>query len=177
MPELTVQAMQEMACAAATNVCISTALWLRVVAQESAGWNPNAGDWRPFPTCIGLCQLNERFAKWFILTHGMDIVPRAEECRLKESDYWTDERLRATLLGPFVNLTIGAREMARLLRHFGTWEAALAGWNWGSGYTAALMADYPQTWMSRLPHETQYMQAIVLLDDGIRKYHPDWRGR
>ena len=58
MPELTVQAMQEMAAQIATANLISVTIFLRLITQESQ-WNPRAVN--PRSGCTGLGQLHPRF--------------------------------------------------------------------------------------------------------------------
>ena len=166
MTTASVEVLQEMACAAADLVGIDQDLFLRLVEQEST-WNPNAGA-STKDACLGLCQLNPYYGRWFIQTHGRPEIPEA--IHAYDQKLWPVERIRATLLDPRWNLMIGSREMARLLRHWGNWHEALVAWNWGSGNLGVCQKDHPLTWMEHIPAESQYMLCKVLLHKALTKY-------
>jgi len=150
---------------------IDEVLFLRLITQESS-WIVDAGADVAFPACIGLAQLNEKYGRWFIGMHGVGLVDKAELALVPGDEYWTEERVRDALLDPEVSLTIGARELKRLLAHrwFRDWQTTLAAWNYGAGNVRKLMVEYPDKWMAHLPAETQWMLATVLLKDGVEEY-------
>jgi len=165
-------ALQQMATEIAQARGVDPVLFSRLVMQESS-WHPDANADKPLPSCIGLCQLNEGYGRYFIGLHGKGVVryyKLANAQAGKLGRYWTDERVREALLDPRINLTIGARELHRLIQHFGDWQTALAAWNWGPGNLTKLLAVRPETWMIHLPAETQWMIAKVLLKDGLERY-------
>jgi len=168
---MAIEALMALATEIALAEGIDDVLFLRLISQES-GWQPTANADAPFPSCVGLCQLNERYGRWLLERHGGGIVEGRETATDIRDATWTDARVRETLLDPEVNLTVGARELARLLRYrkLGDWHTALASWNWGVGNVLWLMAVHPGDWMARLPAETKYLLARVLLWDGIEQY-------
>ena len=170
MAELLI-ALQQMAIEIAEAEGVDPALFSRLVMQESS-WNPTAGvdEGQPFPSYVGLGQLNETFGGYFISLHGKGVVKFHRLANSRFGRYWTDARIRATLLDPRINLTIAAREMRRLVEYFDDWQTALAAWNWGPGNVLQLRAERPQDWMAHLPEETSWMIAKVLLPNALERY-------
>ena len=161
--------LQELAYTIATQEGLDADILRRQIEQESQ-WNPQAVN--PVSGCLGLGQLNPRYGRWFIWMHGRRLIPGWSN--VFEGEGWTDDYVREVLLVPEYNLTIAAREMARLLNHgernnLGGYEYALAAYNWGAGNVARLRTLYPRSWMARLPWETRLYLARVLLNTDARK--------
>ena len=161
--------LQELACTIATQEGLDPDIFLRQIEQESswdvmAGAHPDSGP----GLCLGLGQLNPRYGEWFIVTHLADHFSSYD---VRE---WSDRAIRETLLEPRYNLLIAAREMARLLKfgersHRGTYEYALACYNYGVGNVSRVIIEHPRSYLARLPWETRLYLARVLLNTDARK--------
>jgi len=61
---------------------------------------------------------------------------------------------------PFASITYAARYLADLRRRFGSWDKALAAYNWGMGNLASVVTS--AEWLARAPAETRrYVEEIL----------------
>jgi soluble lytic murein transglycosylase-like protein len=65
-------------------------------------------------------------------------------------------------LDPFASITYAARYLADLRRRLGSWEHALAGYNWGPGNVSRVATG--AAWLAKAPAETQRYVAEILAD-------------
>lgn len=67
----------------------------------------------------------------------------------------------ANPLDPAQAIDGAAAFLSRLYDQFGTWEKALAGYNWGPGNLSKAIASFGDAWASHLPAETyNYVKSI-----------------
>lgn len=62
---------------------------------------------------------------------------------------------------PKASISYAGRYLAKLKKHFGSWETALAAYNWGWGNVTNAKQEYGSNWLSHAPTETQnYVSQI-----------------
>jgi soluble lytic murein transglycosylase len=84
------------------------------------------------------------------------------------------------LFDPAVNLRIGARELARLIRRFGAIEPALAAYNAGETRARRWWRQWPEsdrfTEAVPIPETYNYIRRVLYLAEAYRLvYEPEWR--
>jgi soluble lytic murein transglycosylase-like protein len=87
---------------------------------------------------------------------------------------------RPDLNDPALNLRLGARELARLVRRFGAVEPALAAYNAGEGRASRWWKEWPErrafTEAIPIPETYNYVRRVVFLAEAYRLvYGPLWR--
>jgi soluble lytic murein transglycosylase-like protein len=87
---------------------------------------------------------------------------------------------RPDLTDPAVNIAIGARELAWLVRRFGELEPALAAYNAGETRVRRWWRRWPDreifTESIPIPETYTYVRRVIFLADAYRRVHADaWR--
>lgn len=82
------------------------------------------------------------------------------------------------------SLSYGAQYLTQLKKRFGTWDKALAAYNWGEGNLSKALRKHGPQWMTRLPKETsayvaalapaeKYTNGVLDVDDDAGLAMPD----
>lgn len=122
----------------------------------------------------------EAFIYWVAPQHNLDVGILTRQCEA-ESSFDPEAKSHCGALGLYQlmpataaelkvdpldwrqNATGAMRYMARLLKQFGSYDKALAAYNWGMGNLAKLLAAHPDDWREHLPNETQnYLKRILV---------------
>lgn len=87
---------------------------------------------------------------------------------------------RPELTDPAINITIGARELARLIRIFGALEPSLAAYNAGETRARRWRKQWPETEIFTesipIPETYTYVRRVMFLSEAYRQIHADaWR--
>ncbi len=83
------------------------------------------------------------------------------------------EPATATMLGvtdsldPAQNSQGGTTYLAQLYSQFGSWDAALAAFDWGPGNVSKAQAAYGDDWLDYAPSETQNYVSTILSNAGM----------
>lgn len=65
------------------------------------------------------------------------------------------------------NIQGGVTYLSQLYQQFGSWDAALAAYNWGPGNVASAQSAYGSDWLSYAPSETQNYVSTILGNAGM----------
>jgi hypothetical protein len=107
-------------------------------AQQESSWNPAAYNAKSGAT--GLFQLEPATAAQLGVTNPTDPTQSAQG---------------------------GMTYLAQLYQQFGSWEAALAAYDWGPGNVAKAQAQYGDNWLANAPSETQNYVSGILASAGM----------
>jgi len=127
------------------------------VARQESLFDPRACSPRG---AMGLLQLLPSTARGHALSLGLGAAP--------------------DLYDPALNLRLGARELARLVRRFGALEPALAAYNAGEGRASRWWKERPErrafTEAIPIPETYSYVRRVMFLAEAYRLVHaPLWR--
>jgi len=65
------------------------------------------------------------------------------------------------------NINGGVTYLSQLYSQFGSWDAALAAYNWGPGNVASAQSAYGSDWLSHAPSSTQNYVSTILSNAGL----------
>lgn len=128
---------QQILMGAATSAGIPPALLLAQAKQES-GLNPSAYNAKSGAT--GLLQLEPSTAAQLGVSNPLDAQQNARG---------------------------GATYLAQMYNQFGSWDLALAAYDWGPGNVQNALQKYGNNWLSYAPEETQNYVSSVLSGAGM----------
>jgi len=66
----------------------------------------------------------------------------------------------------------GTSYLAQLYNQFGSWDLALAAYDWGPGNLSKAVATYGSSWLAHAPAETQNYVATILGNAGVTSSPP-----
>ncbi len=107
-------------------------------AQQESGLNPNAYNAKSGAT--GLLQLEPATAAQLGVANSLD---------------------------PAQNAKGGASYLAQMYQKFGSWDLALAAYDWGPGNLARALSRYGSDWLAHAPSETQNYVSSILAQSGV----------
>jgi hypothetical protein len=122
---------------AAAQAGVPASLALAQARQESS-LNPNA--YNPQSGATGLFQLMPATAAQLGVTNPLD---------------------------PAQSAAGGTSYLAQLFNQFGSWDLALAAYDWGPGNLSKAVATYGSSWLAHAPAETQNYVATILGNAGV----------
>jgi soluble lytic murein transglycosylase-like protein len=128
---------QQLIAQAAAKAGVPASLALAQAQQESS-LNPNA--YNPKSGATGLFQLEPATAAQLGVTNPLDPVQSAAG---------------------------GTSYLAQLYNQFGSWDLALAAYDWGPGNLSKAVAMYGSSWLAHAPAETQNYVATILGNAGV----------
>jgi len=127
---------------AAARAGVPASLALAQARQESS-LNPNA--YNPQSGATGLFQLMPATAAQLGVTNPLD---------------------------PAQSAAGGTSYLAQLFNQFGSWDLALAAYDWGPGNLSKAVATYGSSWLAHAPAETQNYVATILGNAGVTSSPP-----
>ena len=127
---------------AAAQAGVPASLALAQARQESS-LNPNA--YNPKSGATGLFQLEPPTAAMLGVTNPLD---------------------------PAQSAAGGTSYLAQLYNRFGSWDLALAAYDWGPGNLSKAVATYGSSWLAHAPAETQNYVATILGNAGVTSSPP-----
>jgi len=127
---------------AAAQAGVPASLALAQARQESS-LNPNA--YNPKSGATGLFQLEPPTAAMLGVTNPLD---------------------------PAQSAAGGTSYLAQLFNQFGSWDLALAAYDWGPGNLSKAVATYGSSWLAHAPAETQNYVATILGNAGVTSSPP-----
>jgi hypothetical protein len=107
-------------------------------AQKESGLNPNA--YNRATGATGILQLEPATARSLGVTNSLD---------------------------PVANANAGARYLAQLYDRFGSWDLALAAYDWGPTRLQTALDSYGTAWLAHAPAETQNYVSGILAAAGM----------
>jgi hypothetical protein len=127
---------------AAAQAGVPASLALAQARQESS-LNPNA--YNPKSGATGLFQLEPPTAAMLGVTNPLD---------------------------PAQSAAGGTSYLAQLYNRFGSWDLALAAYDWGPGNLSKAIATYGSSWLAHAPAETHNYVATILGNAGVSASPP-----
>ena len=112
-------------------------------ARQESSLNPNA--YNPQSGATGLFQLMPATAAQLGVTNPLD---------------------------PAQSAAGGTSYLAQLFNQFGSWDLALAAYDWGPGNLSKAVATYGSSWLAHAPAETQNYVATILGNAGVTSSPP-----
>ena len=131
------QTIQQLIARAAQQAGVPASLAL-AQAQAESSLNPNA--YNPKSGATGLFQLEPSTAAQLGVTDPLD---------------------------PAQSAAGGTTYLAQLYNQFGSWDLALAAYDWGPGNLSKAIATYGSSWIAHAPEETQNYVATILGNAGL----------
>ena len=129
---------------------------VRVVQWEST--------MRPYPPLggvgeIGPCQVHPRYAIWFLLMFGRDILKDRGlgETLSQVTINLTQEVAEEVLADPQHNMTVMARNLKWMYSRYESWRKTIVGYNWGGGN----VANAGDQWWEKAPAATRRYATYV----------------